>query len=1017
MEHKFHFTPPFLESFKETIDVMSEKLNELNTFKGSDVYGVCNCSYRMRYLTPKDVSTYINYIHKGMQNKLIGSNPYDIELFAAEAIKRFMIEHGCVAFDDPSIMGNSFAGERHQTLQDLLLIHSNEVFDKVICTPFETKERYESLKSDIKTFNDMHFAANIKKIVDQFPSIVSQMDGGEIYVNEPLIGKMFRAMVEEFIIFATTLNMITVASMLDYCKPSSVFKSTDEVEKIDLGVNDSINEQVDTTKNSPVYFVFAEGKTRFISNAIKKATNSPFSHISIAFDSNLNPMYSFGNAIKGGTYESNVNGVRKEDIKDRYYDDIDVAVYGVYVPNDKFNEMKKICDNFVANSDKTKFDVGILIKKFLMKDGSLPKNEYRQVCSTFINHLFKAIDVEVTDKNIPSPAELKDSYDIKKDQFHQVYSGKANDVKPDKLEKKMITFANGRKSKVINEYVSECALLKTNEIMNAHQLPFNCNIRNVVLSDSSEDFENTLASIKFILNDSRSPINELLVKFATIKIGEHISIEMIKQAFITHHDCPKCTDEIKPGFERHEGQWLDKIVYGSAFMDANYRTDTPGIMHYHPIEYDISTIYRMFSCHHSDNEHLANNIVKIANIMRGLIESYRYDKYTIRDTMCDILAVFGEILTKDLLLLYHNNNQVIVYRDDMNDTMIPGYMYCESFVMEADENTNNENKPADANSNKAPTIVNKGNLNDSKFQNLKAKIKNLLQKFAEYIRQVLQQIAPKFFEAHKAEREWIKKHKTLNDEIRESIIKEEFNIQINDYPHFSVPLKTAEDDVKKNADELKQHLATKEDLKKYMTENGKDNDAIAKSLIYKEIRDDVNVNDEKDIRTKTRNYICYGTSKGLEGKETNVKLGKDEWNEILALISDEGTFKAVEQLSKTTNESLSGVVDSLKRLADTEKKNTPKDGSDNTAVDASENDIMQLFNTVNKISKNCWIASLSFLMKDVYGKSYNLYRSIIVEYERQKAVGVKQNEGENNNNNNNNEGTPEGQSNENGGNQ
>jgi hypothetical protein len=1023
MDHKFHFTPPFLESFKETINVMSEKLNELNTMKDMDVYGICNCSYRMRYFTPKDVSAYITYAHKGMQNNLIGSNPYDIELFAVESAKRFLVEHDCDSFECSSIMGNSFADKERPTLQDLLLIHSNEVHNKVVRTPYELKEIYKEMKKDINIFNDMHFPANMKKIVDQLPNIISKMDGGEIYENEPLIGNMFRAMIEEFIIFVTTINMITVASMVDYCKPSTVYKSSDEIKPLTPEEGDDdvvVKESVDTDTNSPVYFVFAEGKTRFISDAIKKATKSPFSHISIAFDPSLNPMYSFGGKRTGGTYESKSGGVVREDIHDKYYNDIDVTVYGVYMPNDKVDEMKKICNDYVKNADKTTFDYGILLKKLIRKDGSLPKNEYRQVCSTFINHLFKSVNVNVTDKNIPSPAELKNEYDVKSDQFHPVYTGKAHDIKSETLEKRMITFANGRKSKPINEY----ALLKTNVITQSHQLPFNFNIRTVVLSDTSVNFDNTLSAIKFMLNDSRSPINELLVKFATIKRESHISIEMIKQAFITHHRCPSdnptCKDDIgENGFNKREPQWLDKIVYGSQYMDSNYRDDTPGIMHYHPITYDISTIYRMFSCHHNDNEHLANNIVKIANVMRGLIDDYRGCHYTPRETLCDILTVFGEILTKDVLMLYHNNNQTVVYRDDMNDTMIPGYMYCESFIMEVtDDNQNNTQQTnsqsntaqqpgANSNSNKNPTVVNKGNVNDgTKMQNLKFKVKDILQKFAEYIRQTLSQISSKFNANHKAEKEWIKSHKQLNDEISKSISDGTFSIQIQDYPYFNIPFSSMDQGIKQSVDELKKHLGNVEELQRYISEKG-GVDTIAKSLIYPDIRDEVNIKNENDIREKVRNYVCYGTTKGIEGKEKDPMLSKEMWDETISMLSDDkGVFKVVEELTKTTNESLKTITDSLQKLANAEKKNATNNqqsnqGENNKPTGNPDSDIMALFNTVNNITKNCYLATLSFLMKDVYGKTYNMYRSIVLEYERQKTNGTNNNSGETQNANNN----------------
>ena len=85
MEKKFHFTQPFLESFKETINLLSEQLDKLNTLeKGfTNEMGVYNCSYKLRYITPSDIAEYISNIHKGMRNDLISANPCDLEMFAS----------------------------------------------------------------------------------------------------------------------------------------------------------------------------------------------------------------------------------------------------------------------------------------------------------------------------------------------------------------------------------------------------------------------------------------------------------------------------------------------------------------------------------------------------------------------------------------------------------------------------------------------------------------------------------------------------------------------------------------------------------------------------------------------------------------------------------------------------------------------------------------------------------------------------------------------------------------------
>ena len=57
----------------------------------------------------------------------------------------------------------------------------------------------------------------------------------------------------------------------------------------------------------PIFLILTEGRTPIISNAIKKVTNSPFSHASISFDPSLKDIYSFNFGKKN-------NGFVKENI-------------------------------------------------------------------------------------------------------------------------------------------------------------------------------------------------------------------------------------------------------------------------------------------------------------------------------------------------------------------------------------------------------------------------------------------------------------------------------------------------------------------------------------------------------------------------------------------------------------------------------------------------------------------------------------------------------------------------------
>ena len=1021
MEKKFHFTHPFLESLNETLGVMRERLDDLNSLprKFTDSYGIYNCCYKMRYITPSDVAEFVSNAHKGVKNGLINPNPYDIEMFAVESAKRFIENHGCVPFDDVSCNGNSFANKRHETLQDLLLIHSNDVYNKEVCTPFEQKERYEKLsKGDLKIITDIHFVANMNNIVDKFPDMIEQMDGADMYKAQPLVAKVFRALIEEFILFASTLNMITVGNMCKYCIPDVIFNTVPEKNEVTVESGDMVQESVSKRENAPIYFCFAQGKTPIISKAIQKATKSEFSHISISFDSDLSNMYSFA---KGG--------VRKEDIHGKYYDGIDVIVYGAYIAKDKVVKMKAICEDFIKNADKTKFDTGLLLKKLVKKDGSLPKNEYRQICTTFINHLMKEADVSLSDKNIPSPVEMKTNIESRDTQFIQVFDGVGNDYKASSVNKMMKGFAKAADSKPVTEYVTECCcLLKTNVMSIDSRLPFNFNLRNIVLQDTTGDLDDTKSAIEFILNDSRSPIHELLVKHATMARGSYDG-EMVKNAFLIHsHDwyTPRESSRIlspEEALDRRTGfhtdpEWLDKIVYGDKYLDGNYRIDNPGNQHLHPIRYDISTIYNMFACHHNDNEHLANNVVKVANTMMYLIRDYKHNHDVPWETLRDILAVFAEILTKSTLMLYHNNNDTIVYRDDMNDTMIPGYMYCEQFVMEAEgDATGSDTTPkADPNSNAKPTIqnttpgLNKGTV----FQNAIANIKKILQKLTEYIRNTISQIFPKFNEGHKREIEWIKSHSALNKEITKALQEGKFTLKINDYPYFNVPADKIMD-LSKNADELVNKLNNEETRKEYIKDDADISD-IVNDLLYEKVKELHLINKETvgkentKLRDAIRNYVLYSDTNGPTNQEKDLTLNADtakKWEDdiVNSLIND--IPKVLDMATKATQESLNKLSKCATKFADeADKKN--KELAKNQVEAANQqlneeekkqqieaetknftNTAKELTDAIQAVSKDCYNATVRYIMKDVYGKTYNMYRDIINEYQRQKSVGVE----------------------------
>ena len=85
----------------------SQDLNKVKSLIDKDAHhGVCNCSYKMRYITPENVSTFISNIEKAMANKLLKPKMGDCDLFAVSSVKKFLEGNGCVPFDAFSLMGN-----------------------------------------------------------------------------------------------------------------------------------------------------------------------------------------------------------------------------------------------------------------------------------------------------------------------------------------------------------------------------------------------------------------------------------------------------------------------------------------------------------------------------------------------------------------------------------------------------------------------------------------------------------------------------------------------------------------------------------------------------------------------------------------------------------------------------------------------------------------------------------------------------------------------------------------------
>ena len=862
----FKFSDSFLAGFNSLITTYDKKIEDLNKVKSlidKDAHhGVCNCSYKMRYITPSDISTFISNLERAMENHLFKPHTSDCDLFAVESVKRFLNSNGCIPFDAPTIMGDPGADiPKGATLADLTFAAENECFNLIVYSKYELDKRVDCMREDIGKIQNMHFSAAVKSFVQKLPDIMNKK--ATFVMKDSLLAKALEVYIEDFIMFALRLNLTTVLQMLAYAIPRVAYKNEPSPIQSNEAANNSDNwdedndffqqEAVDSTSVSPVFFIFTQGKSP-ISKAIKKATDSEYSHISISFDPSLDAMYSFG-----GT------SFRKESIHDNKRKDLNIDVYGTFMTNDNVNSMQDICADFISNAKKTKFDYPALVKKLF---GSDKKNNsgYKQICTTFVNKLLSEAGTSLSEKNIPSPEEMRENAQSKPDQIFQLYTGNSKDYNRKKAADKLKSMGKDPKAKKFDEVVTECCsgFLKTNDYVITNKIPFNCNMRDVVLQDMHPQFKDTVSALKFIMNDERSPVHQLVIQYYTEPIDDYDPDMIIKMFFgcprHNHWDDPNSRDQLanEKANMNTDVNWLDKITYGNMFYDGNYRRDGLGNQHTHPIMNSFETIYKMFGgCDNvCDNAGLSNSLIRISRVMKAIIE--RYCDGTIPNwEMCrDILSVFGEIFTRHMLRLYYNNNHYMVAKDQMRDTMVPGYMFAEAYILESNGFTSN----------------NTGNYNKVKggMQN----VKNAAGNFINWLRDKLATFMPKFFEtSFQKQCEWFDKNgKAKYDEIKTAAGKS-YNFPSKDkYYKFNVTfdpgkikaydiIKSYKDDPNKDLSGLRKELM-----------NAFDNDTndLAGKLAQ--------MNGE-NLKKAVENAVLYSS---IEEKkpETDHQLTAPDWDDI-----------------------------------------------------------------------------------------------------------------------------------------
>lgn len=531
-----------------------------------------------------------------------------------------------------------------------------------------------------------------------------------------------------------------------------------------------------------------------------------------------------------------------------------------------------------------------------------------------------------------------------------------------------------------NGYITECCMLKTNTMNIRARIPFDCNMRNIVLQDFTPSFKDTRSALFFMLKDNRSPIHILLAKYATNRklSGQcaHVT-SMFHQYFYRPEMCP-CADPSRYEYEkavfRTDVNWLDKIAYGNNFLDGNYRMDAMGNDNRHPIKTTLEMLHRMFcGCGLKTNEDLANQIITIADAMNCVIcnDIWCYEN---RALVSDILAVLGDCFTRCVLRLYHNNANVIAFDDDMPDTMIPGYTYCEYFVYQEAESNQ-------------PSVEVSGTQNTAPKTGGLSKLGSALRQFVGWVRTKLRNFPRMFAATNEAKIKWITSHEDLNKKVGEALGKT-LNVTLKNVPQYNIPFNEMKTKMEAVSQKLQLELSnaskdseiTDEELLRIKVLLYPGDDTTAKKIAMTE--------DAKQRAELITNYVMYKTTDPTPDVASKTgPMTPDQWNDIVGTLTQ--STKLIDELTKVVTNTLNNEAKEVDKLRQQDERaaaapqQTAQNGEQQQNTNVGSNNAQKIYDVMQQVLQDYQLNALNKLGGTMFKTYYGIYKQIVDAYRQQ----------------------------------
>ncbi|MCR2803473.1 hypothetical protein [Paenibacillus soyae] len=170
-------------------------------------------------------------------------------------------------------------------------------------------------------------------------------------------------------------------------------------------------------RDKDIYVLLTDTGT-VLTKIIRSFTKDPLNHASIAFDDDLNEVYSFGRKNPSNPFFA---GFVRENVRGEFFEDSMCALYRCRVSQATYNSIRAQIQHFEQYSDLYKYNlVGMLGVVFNIEW----ERRYAYFCSQFVATLFERSGMSLVDKSplLVTPGDLQTN-----PQLELVYRGRLHD--------------------------------------------------------------------------------------------------------------------------------------------------------------------------------------------------------------------------------------------------------------------------------------------------------------------------------------------------------------------------------------------------------------------------------------------------------------------------------------------------------------------------------------------------------------------------------------------------------------